>query len=203
VDAEGCFYVNVSKNKAMNSGYAVSVKLEIAQHTRDIELLHKIVEFLGCGSVFVGDNKTTASVHVLKIADLLNIIIPLFGQYPLQGVKRVNFEDFCRIVYMMQNKEHLNTEGVQTILGIKEGMNTKRIYEQIEIPADQKVLNDNFSTRHFLYDAATLNLIKIFATQRDLIAELKMSSHTVLKYCDTGRVVRGKYLIASVPMSKG
>jgi hypothetical protein len=47
--------------------------------------------------------------------------------YPLEGVKRLNFEDFCRVVSIMESKKHLTNEGLDEIKQIKKGMNKGRI----------------------------------------------------------------------------
>jgi hypothetical protein len=60
-----------------------------------------------------------------------------------------------------------------------------------------------FKKRLYLYDASTFELIKKFTSQRELIKEFKMSGNTIVKYQDTGLVVRGKYIITTKPMANG
>jgi hypothetical protein len=84
-------------------------------------------------------------------------------------------------------------------------MNTKRVYA---VPAGLGTTNavsssGMFRKHLYLYDANTLALIKKFASQRDLINELKISSHTVVKYQDSGLIVRGKYIISTKLMANG
>ena len=52
---------------------------------------------------------------VTKFADINNIIIPLFNKYPLIGVKKLNFQNFCKIAELMKNKAHLTTKGLKEI----------------------------------------------------------------------------------------
>ena len=61
-----------------------------------------------------------------KFADIESKIIPFFQKYPLHGLKRTNFEDYCEIMRLVGSKEHLASEGFDKILGIKEGMNFGR-----------------------------------------------------------------------------
>ena len=50
----------------------------------------------------------------------------LFQEYPLHGVKRLDFEDFCRTAELIQNKTHLTAEGLELIRVIKSGINRGR-----------------------------------------------------------------------------
>lgn len=46
-------------------------------------------------------------LRLSSIADILNVIIPFFTKYPIQGSKRLDFYDFCEIAELMKNKAHL------------------------------------------------------------------------------------------------
>jgi hypothetical protein len=48
-------------------------------------------------------------------------------KYPLQGAKKDDFHDFCKIVKLMEIKGHLTDEGVAQIKNIKSRMNLKRV----------------------------------------------------------------------------
>lgn len=54
-------------------------------------------------------------------------IIPFFQKYPILGVKSLDFEDWCRVAKLINNKVHLTKEGFKTIRKIKAGMNKGRI----------------------------------------------------------------------------
>jgi hypothetical protein len=69
-------------------------------------------------------------INVLKHKDIVNIIIPFFNKYPIQGVKSMDYSDFVKIAKLMQNKAHLTIEGLEQIKKIKSGMNTNREYGQ-------------------------------------------------------------------------
>lgn len=45
----------------------------------------------------------------------INILLPIFSKYPLQGTKKFNFMDFCKVVELMKNKVHLTSEGLEEI----------------------------------------------------------------------------------------
>lgn len=55
-------------------------------------------------------------------------IIPLFTKYPLEGVKRLDYVDFCKVAELMGKKAHLTPEGLEQIRKIQAGMNTLRSY---------------------------------------------------------------------------
>lgn len=66
------------------------------------------------------------SIRVTKFEDIQLKIIPFFKKYPLQGIKKSNFEDFCEIMRLVESKSHLTTEGFDKIQKIKDGMNFGR-----------------------------------------------------------------------------
>ena len=63
---------------------------------------------------------------ILNYSDLLNKIIPFFKKYPILGVKNLDFQDWCTISKLIEDKQHLTNEGMETIKKIKSGMNTGR-----------------------------------------------------------------------------
>jgi hypothetical protein len=83
---------------------------------------------MGCGRIDKASNRPSeASIVVMKIKDLLGKILPFFQSYPLQGVKRFDYRDFCEIAKIMEDKSHLTPEGIKKIKSLKSGMNTGRI----------------------------------------------------------------------------
>jgi LAGLIDADG endonuclease len=55
-------------------------------------------------------------------------IIPLFKEYNLQGSKKLDFMDFCKVAELLNNKAHLTEQptGLILILNLKNGMNKGR-----------------------------------------------------------------------------
>ena len=68
--------------------------------------------------------------------------------------------------------------------------------------ANKKLISKLFSKPIFLYDANTFKLIFKFNKHNDLIQELKISSKTLIKYKDSGVVLRDKYIISSIELEK-
>lgn len=126
--AEGCFSVKAIKSKAYKAGYNVKLVFQLTQHERDISLMEAIIKKLGCGRIIIRSNVSWVDIEVVKLSDIYNIIIPLFKENPIRGVKAYDFKDFVKVANLMNNKEHLTIKGVETIKQIKENMNRGRSY---------------------------------------------------------------------------
>ena len=97
----------------------------LTQHSRDIELMQNLLEYLGCGNLSdVSNNYIYLTVS--KFNELNDKIIPLLNKHPIQGAKKLDFFLFCDVIELMKNKEHLNVEGLNKIIAIVEGMNLHR-----------------------------------------------------------------------------
>ena len=66
--------------------------------------------------------------QVTKFSDVVNIRIPFFDMYPIQGQKALDFEDFKRVVEIMRTNDHLTVKGFEKIIKIKGGMNHNRLW---------------------------------------------------------------------------
>ncbi|XQT34484.1 homing endonuclease, laglidadg/hnh [Thermotoga neapolitana DSM 4359] len=135
VDGEGCFYVGVSRNRTMKTGYQVLPEFRIVQHKRDIQVLYALRKFFGCGVV----RKNHDDRYELRIRkrSCLKKVVEFFEKHPLKTKKNVDFKKFRRILIMMERGEHLTKEGLIKILEIAMEMNTgnherlKRTLEEI------------------------------------------------------------------------
>jgi len=61
----------------------------IELHKDDVEILNKICKTLDIGSVRIYDNY--ARFTVSKFEEIVNIIIPIFKEFPLQTTKHLDF----------------------------------------------------------------------------------------------------------------
>jgi hypothetical protein len=50
----------------------------------------------------------------------------MFEVYPIQGMKQLDYQDFCKVADYVNKGKHLNKEGLTKILVLKNRMNTKR-----------------------------------------------------------------------------
>jgi hypothetical protein len=57
----------------------------------------------------------------------MNIIIPFFEQYPIEGIKKLDYMDFKTVGNLMLNKEHLTSNGLDKIINIQSNMNRSRL----------------------------------------------------------------------------
>jgi hypothetical protein len=124
--------VKIIKSKTCRTGFAVSLKFSLTQHLRDTELMEKIRNTFwpSCGKF---EKPKTESKVVFVLTALLDVdkkVIQFFQRYPLQGSKRLDFEDFCKVTELMKKKAHLTQEGLDQIRKIKSEMNRGRDHEK-------------------------------------------------------------------------
>lgn len=125
VDGEGCFHVGINSHADMRCGYQVLPEFTVVQHERDVELLRAIRDFFGCGVVRTNHGNRWA-LRVRGMKDLTRHIVPFFVMHPLKSEKRVDFEQFCRVIRMMEAGDHLTAAGVEAIRQIAATMNRGR-----------------------------------------------------------------------------
>jgi hypothetical protein len=121
-DAEGCFNIGVFKDK-LNGKVKIRLSFSISQHIRDSLLINSLVSYLGCGLITSSGNSITFYVSNLKTNS--EAVIPFFEKYPLQGAKRLDYSDWCKVALLMKNKAHLTESGLQELMLIKEGMKNR------------------------------------------------------------------------------
>src|SRR6266849_4307180 len=51
VDGEGCFFVGINPHPDMTTGFQVLPEFTVVQHERDVQPLHALKAFFGCGVV--------------------------------------------------------------------------------------------------------------------------------------------------------
>ena len=123
---EGCFLVTLIKTTSNQLGYWVQLSFQLTQHTRDIELINNLKEYLDCGQTTVYDDHNFIKYVVSNISDIMEKVLPFFDKYSIVGVKSQDYEDFKQVVLMVKDKKHLTLEGLNLIKKIKEGMNKLR-----------------------------------------------------------------------------
>ena len=123
VDGEGCFFVGINPHPEMTAGFQVLPEFTVVQHQRDVQLLHALKQFFGCG--VVRTNHAERMAYRVRAVDHLNeIIIPFFEKHPLKSKKRVDFVKFRKVLQLMTKGEHLTRDGVEAIRDIASAMNT-------------------------------------------------------------------------------
>ena len=109
--------------------YTCQPQLRVTQHERDLIVLKRIIESMGCGTIVKpSSGRDRYNISVANISDLVNIVIPLFETNPIYGAKHKDFLDFCKGVYIIKNKKHLTSEGLNELKDLVYQMNTYRKY---------------------------------------------------------------------------
>ncbi len=122
VDGEGCFFVGINKHSEMTAGYQVLPEFTVVQHERDVQLLHALKNYFGCGVVRRNHGDRMA-YRVRGKNHLLERIVPFFEKHPLKSKKRLNFAKFRRALLMMEAGDHLTPGGVEKIRRLAAQMN--------------------------------------------------------------------------------
>jgi LAGLIDADG endonuclease len=106
------------------------LEFKISQKKHSVGLLYEIKKFFGCGRINVDNNKTdTMKFVITNIDDLMNKVIPHFDEYTLKTSKCLNYLDFKKAVFIMNEKEHYNIEGINNLKKIKSNMNKARSFK--------------------------------------------------------------------------
>ena len=122
VDGEGCFHVGISAHEEMQAGYQVLPEFTVVQHERDVQILHALKAYFGCGVVRVNHGDRMA-YRVRERKNLIEIIVPFFMKHPLKTKKNVDFRKFRTVLLKMEKGVHLTSEGVEEIRQIARQMN--------------------------------------------------------------------------------
>lgn len=125
IQGEGCFFVKTKWKD--NKVSQILLTFSINQHSRDLYLMNIIRNYLDCGKIEKVINRPNSVTFVVyKFSDILEKVIPLFESNPILGVKSLDFNDFCKVSKLIENKLHLTNKGLHEIINIKKGMNIGR-----------------------------------------------------------------------------
>ena len=132
VDGEGCFSVSIFKNKTSKSGFQVMPEFVVTQGEESLSVLEEIKGFFQCGLIFINRRYDNHKENIYRFCvrsfkDLDEKIIPFFKQNQLKTQKIKDFELFCKVVEMMKSRQHLTTQGLESIRQLK---NPQRLYAE-------------------------------------------------------------------------
>lgn len=133
-DGEGCFHVSINRIPKMSLGWQVLPEFRIVQHEKDEFVLYQIKEFFGFGDVRINrrDFHGTRKEFRVRGLDNLKQLILFFKKYPLQTSKKKDFEIFSQIINLMDEKKHLEKEGLDEIAKLISLMNRKPKLKYLE-----------------------------------------------------------------------
>jgi hypothetical protein len=125
VDGEGCFFVGINPHPEMTAEFQILPEFTVVQHERDIQVLHALKAYFGCG-VVRRNHGDRMCWRVRRQEHLAERIIPFFEKHPLKTKKRLDFLRFRDVVRLMTQGGHLEPEGIERIRAITSRMNTGR-----------------------------------------------------------------------------
>jgi hypothetical protein len=125
--ADGSFSLRYAKAASCKLGYNCSPIFRITQHERDLVLLERIIDTLGCGKLIrPSSGRDRYDISVWKPEDISNTIIPFFKKYSIYGAKSLDFQFFCQGVAIIEKKGHLTPDGLDQLKLLAYSMNTYR-----------------------------------------------------------------------------
>jgi len=89
--------------------------------------MKSLVAYLDCGRFYSSSEYDLVSYAVTKFSDITDKIIPFFDKYQIEGVKKLDFADFNRVVAIIKTRGNLTESGLEKIRLIKAGMNKGRV----------------------------------------------------------------------------
>lgn len=92
VSAEGNLDVRIPSTKS-KVGYRVQLRFIITQHSRDLRLLEKVLEYLGSGKLYKYAGKSAVSLSIVDFSEITNNLVPFFNKNPLIGIKLYDYLD--------------------------------------------------------------------------------------------------------------
>lgn len=140
VDGEGCFYINVKKNK-WKEKVTFSFTFSLYMHKDDAPMINSIAQKLNIGSVRIGSH--FVSYIIENRMDLLKIF-DIFDETPLNTSKNLNYLAFKKAYYLWckRNIKESNLNICEEILNIKNSMNRKRTF--FEQPKEHQIIITNY-----------------------------------------------------------
>jgi hypothetical protein len=192
VTGEGCFFIDIAKTSSCKVGVRVQLRFQMSQHIRDAQLMKNLICYLGCGKYYKVSNREMGKFVVSGFSDNINILIPFFKKYPIEGVKVKDFADFCKVSELVKGGVNLSPEGIEQIRGIKASMNKGRLHEESDNSsfsldtAEEKSLYMYTRDKSILYHHTT--------NEKEFLGSLKIHNDTFAKHLENGTYYLGKYL---------
>jgi hypothetical protein len=122
--------VNILNSSSNLIGFQVTVTFQLTQHSRDEQLMKSLIEFFDCGKIYI--YKDAVNFKVQNSSYLSEKFIPFFKEYPIQGVKFLDYLDFVSVIEIMKNKGHLTQIGLDEFRKINSSMSKKRSEKRSE-----------------------------------------------------------------------
>lgn len=123
-DGEGSFNVSLRRREDHTMGWQVVLTFNVSQKERHILAYYK--RYLGCGRLQERSDGICYYV-VSNPRSILERVIPFFERYRfLSQRKQYNFSIFKQITKLVADNQHLNNDGLQKIIALREELNKGR-----------------------------------------------------------------------------
>jgi len=206
-DGEGCFYIGIFDSKKYKLGAVVQLCFSISQHSRDANLIGNIINTLGCGRLKERQKKSSVEFVVTSLWEIVEKIVPFFDKYPLckEGLKMLDYVDFCKVVQLLKEDAHLTEEGLNKIRKIKSEMRIRRIKS---IGGDENMPISEIDTsaakpqKIFVYDSSTLTFSSVVYGYERLANLLGIHVNTARRAVKSGGVYANKYILSLSELDK-
>lgn len=105
-DGEGSFNLSTQMSPLHKLGGQGTLRFSLTQHDREAKLMASLKDYFGCGSYYLDPSRNRIGKFIVsKFSDIDTKILPFFKDYPLQGVKSLDLEDFKKIVEIFRTKD--------------------------------------------------------------------------------------------------
>lgn len=126
---DGSFHIKTSKSATTKLGTRVQLRFSVGLDIREKLLITDLVKFFNLQDFdkYIYTTENAVNFQITNFTDIMNIIIPFFEQYPIEGIKKLDYVDFKTVGDLMLNKEHLTQSGLDKIIKIQSNMNRSRL----------------------------------------------------------------------------
>nr|YP_010715988.1 hypothetical protein P2Y88_mgp03 [Paraisaria gracilioides]WDE74386.1 hypothetical protein [Paraisaria gracilioides] len=101
--AEGSFMIRVLNSPNHKLNKKIQLEFNLSQHVRDEILMRAIANYFQAGSVSI--NRNASIFRVVNFSELTEIILPIFINYPIQGIKYFDYLYFLRAAEIIKYKK--------------------------------------------------------------------------------------------------
>lgn len=133
-DGEGSFNIVFRKRTDYRIPWKISLVFNVSQ--KDPVILSLFKKHLQCGGLRERKSDGVWYYEVTNFQMIQSNVIPMFNRFGfLSAKKKRDFSKFKKVAKMIQEKDHLTTEGIRKIVQIRKSMNDggKRKYSDDEI----------------------------------------------------------------------
>lgn len=187
VTADGAFMVNIGK-ASCRLRETVRLVFAVAQHSRDLELMEKLKYAFGRSKLGYTSQKKSRNICEFSVHSFaeLSKVVSLFKNHPPKGIKKLNFDDFCKVFELVKDKAHLTPVGLNKIKEIRSEMNSKRIHPIFEKPTLE--LTGSF----YIYNALKTKLLFETKELKVITEVLRVSESTLNNLLNTSTAFYGR-----------